>query len=119
MPLPTLVFLIVLAVVIVYLAVWLFCIRPRPSLDAPDMKELKKYDYAHRGFYEKDQSIPENSVPFSKKGDNRLPEGRVRKRKNPSVFTLGFWWEKMDSNHRSDYATDLQSAPIGHSGILP
>lgn len=63
MPLPTLVFLIVLAVVIVYLAVWLFCIRPRPSLDAPDMKELKKYDYAHRGFYEKDQSIPENSVP--------------------------------------------------------
>ena len=31
----------------------------------------------------------------------------------------GFWWEKMDSNHRSEDATDLQSAPIGHSGTLP
>ena len=29
------------------------------------------------------------------------------------------WWGKVDSNHRSDYATDLQSAPIGHSGIPP
>ena len=25
----------------------------------------------------------------------------------------------MDSNHRSNYATDLQSAPIGRSGTLP
>ena len=32
---------------------------------------------------------------------------------------LGFWWGKVDSNHRSDHATDLQSAPIGHSGIPP
>lgn len=63
MPLPTLVFLIVLAVIVVYIAVWLFCIRPRPVLDAPDMTVLKKYDYAHRGFYKKDQSIPENSLP--------------------------------------------------------
>ena len=30
-----------------------------------------------------------------------------------------FWWERMDSNHRSEDATDLQSAPIGHSGTLP
>ena len=29
------------------------------------------------------------------------------------------WWEKVDSNHRSVKATDLQSAPFGHSGILP
>ena len=63
MPLPTLVFLIVLAVVVIYVAVWLFCIRPRPSLDAPDLTEFKKYDYAHRGFYKKNQSIPENSLP--------------------------------------------------------
>lgn len=34
MPLPTLIFLIILAVLIVYLAVWLFCIRPRSGLDA-------------------------------------------------------------------------------------
>ena len=32
MPLPTLIFLIILAVLIVYLAVWLFCIRPRSGL---------------------------------------------------------------------------------------
>ena len=30
-----------------------------------------------------------------------------------------FWWERTDSNHRSDDATDLQSAPFGHSGTLP
>ena len=29
------------------------------------------------------------------------------------------WWERVDSNHRSNYATDLQSAPIGRSGTLP
>ena len=30
-----------------------------------------------------------------------------------------FWWEKMDSNHRRYKPADLQSAPFGHSGILP
>ena len=29
------------------------------------------------------------------------------------------WWEKMDSNHRRYKPADLQSAPFGHSGILP
>ena len=29
------------------------------------------------------------------------------------------WWERVDSNHRSKNATDLQSAPIGRSGTLP
>ena len=28
-------------------------------------------------------------------------------------------WEKMDSNHRRCKPADLQSAPFGHSGILP
>ena len=28
-------------------------------------------------------------------------------------------WEKMDSNHRRYKPADLQSAPFGHSGILP
>ena len=32
------------------------------------------------------------------------------------VFT---WWERMDSNHRSVKAADLQSVPFGHSGTLP
>ena len=31
----------------------------------------------------------------------------------------GFLWEKMDSNHRRYKPADLQSAPFGHSGILP
>ena len=30
-----------------------------------------------------------------------------------------FWWEMVDSDHRSEDATDLQSAPFGHSGNLP
>ena len=29
------------------------------------------------------------------------------------------WWERMDSDHRSEDATDLQSAPFDHSGTLP
>ncbi len=29
------------------------------------------------------------------------------------------WWERVDSDHRSKDATDLQSAPFGHSGTLP
>ncbi len=32
---------------------------------------------------------------------------------------FSFWWERVDSNHRSDDATDLQSVPFGHSGTLP
>ena len=29
------------------------------------------------------------------------------------------WWRRMDSDHRSWKATDLQSAPFGHSGTPP
>ena len=29
------------------------------------------------------------------------------------------WWKGVDSDHRSDNATDLQSAPFGRSGTLP
>ena len=29
------------------------------------------------------------------------------------------WWARVDSDHRSNDATDLQSAPFGHSGIPP
>ena len=32
---------------------------------------------------------------------------------------FGLLWEKMDSNHRRYKPADLQSAPFGHSGILP
>ena len=35
-----------------------------------------------------------------------------------SYFRLCLWAEE-DSNLRSDYAADLQSAPVGHFGICP
>ena len=34
-------------------------------------------------------------------------------------YFRNYWWEKMDSNHRRHKPADLQSAPFGHSGILP
>ena len=40
--------------------------------------------------------------------------------RNPSKTNFDFkLWEKMDSNHRRYKPADLQSAPFGHSGILP
>ena len=39
--------------------------------------------------------------------------------KDPWVGLFQIWWEKMDSNHRRYKPADLQSAPFGHSGILP
>ncbi len=44
---------------------------------------------------------------------------RTKARRTGLVRLALLWWGKVDSNHRSDYATDLQSAPIGHSGIPP
>lgn len=41
---------------------WLLAIMPRVCAK-PDMAPLKNRFYAHRGYYEKDQSIPENSMP--------------------------------------------------------
>lgn len=63
MPLPTFVFLIILVVLIMAAAIWLYCIKPGNSFDEARKKAFKQYDYAHRGFYTKDQSIPENSLP--------------------------------------------------------
>ena len=40
----------------------------------------------------------------------------IKKLRMLGVF---IWWERMDSDHRSMKATDLQSAPFGHSGTLP
>lgn len=39
-------------------------------------------------------------------------------RPNGASFEIHLW-EKMDSNHRRYKPADLQSAPFGHSGILP
>ena len=51
----------------------------------------------------------------------KSPQTRMNTKKNvpDSKIRHIIWWERMDSNHRSEDATDLQSAPIGHSGTLP
>ena len=51
---------------------------------------------------------------------------RVKQNLRQEVSCGGFirwrrraWWKRVDSDHRSKDATDLQSAPFGHSGTLP
>ena len=39
--------------------------------------------------------------------------------KKRTSYDVLFWWKGVDSDHRSDNATDLQSAPFGRSGTLP
>lgn len=55
------VFLIIGIVLVLFLALWLFLIAPgkaSPEARAP----FEKRAYAHRGLYEQDQSVPENSL---------------------------------------------------------
>ena len=63
---------------------------------------------------------PQNPID----GTNRQPEGLYDRFSNPKIqFAVAnrirIEWEKMDSNHRRRTSADLQSAPFGHSGILP
>jgi len=53
---------IVLIVILILLLLWILALTPRVK-DRPDFSPLKNHDYAHRGYYLKDQSIPENSLP--------------------------------------------------------
>lgn len=51
---------IVVALLILFLLAWLYCIAPaRPR---GDFYRLLRFDYAHRGLHEKDRSVPENSL---------------------------------------------------------
>ena len=43
---------------------------------------------------------------------------KSKKETGHTVWFL-FFWGKVDTNHRSDATTDLQSAPFGLSGIPP
>lgn len=54
---------------------------------------------------------------FAKKSKTSFQTAKTRL--NAMFKRVSAWWERMDSNHRSEDATDLQSAPIGHSGTLP
>ena len=49
---------------------------------------------------------------------NFLLQGDSLSKEKPDQ-SVGLSWEKMDSNHRRYKPADLQSAPFGHSGILP
>lgn len=42
------------------LAAWTVAVKPR-IFNKPDLSELRRYDYAHRGFTGNDPSVPENS----------------------------------------------------------
>lgn len=64
------VLLIAGALAILLLLFWLYAIMPR-IFHKPDMSVLQNWDYAHRGYHEKDQSVPENSLAaFSRAVEN-------------------------------------------------
>ena len=48
-----------------------------------------------------------------------LAAGQISLKKALAYASAFFWWEMVDSDHRSRKTTDLQSAPFGHSGNLP
>lgn len=63
---------IVLWILILLFLVWVLAIMPRVR-NKPDLTPLKHHFYAHRGYYRKDQSIPENSmVGFARAAENRF-----------------------------------------------
>lgn len=54
--------MVFLAVAAALLLFWALALMPR-VLRKPDLSPLRGRCYAHRGYYRKDQSIPENSLP--------------------------------------------------------
>ena len=40
---------------------WAFAVKPR-LWNKPDMGDLRRYDYAHKGYFDKKKGIPENSL---------------------------------------------------------
>ncbi len=48
----------IIAVIVLF---WLWGIAPRIK-NRPSFKELEKWDYAHRGYHDKEKGIPENSM---------------------------------------------------------
>ena len=64
----------------------------------------------------KSSFFPDIKKPLQRKCKVKVA---VSNKNSPENFSGRFWWERMDSDHRSWKATDLQSAPFGHSGTLP
>lgn len=50
----------VIGVCVAALAAWTVAVKPR-IFNKPDLSELRRYDYAHRGFTGNDPAVPENS----------------------------------------------------------
>ena len=46
---------------------WIGLMRPRTESPAV-LKQLKQYDYAHRGFHDEENGIPENSMAAFQRG---------------------------------------------------
>ena len=68
--------------------------------------------YALRG------GLKKQAVCYTHFHSNKVFRGDYN-RKTPRRKDTVFWWARVDSDHRSENATDLQSAPIGHSGTRP
>lgn len=63
---------IALLILILLFLLWALALMPRVH-SKPDFSPLKNQFYAHRGYYLKDQSIPENSLPgFARAVENKF-----------------------------------------------
>ena len=60
---------------------------------------------------------PQHKVNFLRSACAKIPLLSFSRAYGRSVIV--FVWARMDSNHRSVDAADLQSAPFGHSGTRP
>jgi len=54
--------LIILIILLALFALYLFLIAPRMT-DKPDMSAMMGYHYAHRGYFDNEAGVPENSLP--------------------------------------------------------
>lgn len=52
---------IIIGILVLLLALWLFALAPNPD-GRLRMAPLAHWNYAHRGFYRKDQTLPENTL---------------------------------------------------------
>ncbi len=53
--------IVFVALLLVLFITWLYMMAPRTK-NKPSLENLKKFDYAHRGFHTQDKSVPENSL---------------------------------------------------------
>ena len=65
------------------------------------------------------RSLPSGNSLSPRSSALKSFKNKLRMFVRPSRNKIQSLWEKMDSNHRRYKPADLQSAPFGHSGILP